>query len=92
MNWKEQRQVSILFLKDFFFSKINFVTLTFIIKDDHTLISICGASSRYPYKVGDHMNSRRSTKNIREAEFQAFHHFFGGGGGKVIGKLYIFEA
>ena len=35
------------------------------------------------------MNSRRSKTNIREAEFQAFHHFFGGGGGKVIGKLYI---
>ena len=57
------------------------------------LMHICGASSRYPYKVGDHMNSPRSKKNTREAEFQAFHHFFGGGGGKVIGKLYNrFEA
>ena len=55
-------------------------------------VGICGASSRYPYKVGDH-NSPRSKKNrTREAEFQAFHHFFffgGGGGGGVIGKLYI---
>ena len=51
---------------------------------------ICGASSRYPYKVGDHMNSPRSKKNTLEAEFQAFRHFFFvGGGGKIIGKLYI---
>ena len=35
------------------------------------------------------MNSQRSKKNTREAEFQAFHNFLGGGGGKVIGKLYI---
>ena len=50
---------------------------------------ICGASSRYPYKVRDHINSPRSKKNTREAEFQAFHHFFFGGRGKVTGKLYI---
>ena len=35
------------------------------------------------------MNSKRSKKNTREAEFQDFHNFFGGGGGKIIGKLYI---